>query len=73
MSGQPRRPWVNIETHWVNATCLREVYSRRSDKLILGQRRRRLTGIEPAMSCDAGQPLNQNLVGGPTSSVRGTS
>ena len=33
--------------HWVNATCLREVYSRPSDGLVLGQRRRQLTSIEP--------------------------
>ena len=39
---------------WVNATCLRKVYSRPSDGLVLGQRRRRLIGIEPAMGCDAG-------------------
>ena len=42
-----------------------------SDELVLGQRR--LTGIEPAMGCDAGPSLNRNLVGRPTSSVRGTS
>ena len=29
---------------------------------MLGQRRRRLTGIEPAMGCDAGPTLNQDLV-----------
>ena len=36
-------------------------------------RRRRLTGIEPAMGYDAGPTLNRHLVGRPTSSVRGTS
>ena len=30
---------------------------------MLGQRRRRLTGIETAMGCDAGPTLNRNLVG----------
>ena len=38
---------------------------------MLGQSRRRLTGIEPAMGCNAGPTLNWNLVGRPTSSVRG--
>ena len=62
-----------LKQHWVNATCLRKVYSRPSDGLVLDQRRRRLTGFEPAMSCDAGPTLNWNLVGVPTSSVGGTS
>ena len=47
-----------------------EVYSKPIDGLALGKRRRRLTGIEPAMGCDAGPTLNRNLVGRPTSSVR---
>ena len=42
--------------------CLREVYSRPSDGLLLGQRRRRLTGNVPAMGCDAGRTLNRHLV-----------
>ena len=71
MTGQRRRLWVNIETA-LNATCLRKVYSRPSDGLVLGQRRRRLTGIEPAMGCNACLTLNRNLVGRPTSSGRGT-
>ena len=62
-----------LKQHWVNATCLRKVYSRPSDGLVLGQCRRRLNGIEPAMGCDAGPTLNRNFVGRPTSSVRGTS
>ena len=37
---------------------------------MLGQRCRRLIGIEPAMGCDAGPTLNRNLVGRPTSSVQ---
>ena len=73
MTGQRRRLWVNIETASVNATCLRKVYSRLRHGLVLGQRRRRLTGTEPAMGYDAGPTLNQNLVGRPTFSVRGTS
>ena len=44
-----------LKQHWVNATCLRKVYSRPSDGLALSKRLRRLTGIEPAMVCDAGQ------------------
>ena len=59
-----------LKQHWVNATCLRKVHSRPSDRLVLGQRHRRLTGIEPAMGCDAGPTLNRNVVGRPTSSVR---
>ena len=51
--------------------CLRKVYNRPCDRLVLGQRRRRLTGIEPAMGCNAGPTLNRNLVGRPTSSVSG--
>ena len=62
-----------LKQHWVNAMCLRKVYSRPSDGLVLGQRRRRLTGIEPAMDGEAGPTLNRNLMGRPISSVRGTS
>ena len=51
-----------LKQHWVNVTCLRKVISRPSDGLVLGQRRGRLPGIEPAMGCDAGQTLNRNLV-----------
>ena len=69
LSGLRRRLWDSIET----ALCLRKVYSRPSDGLVLGQRRRRSTGIEPAMGCDACPTLNRNLVGRPTSYVRATS
>ena len=62
-----------LKQHWVNDTCLRDVYSRPSDGLVLGQRRRRLTGIELAMGYDAGPKLKRHLVGRPTYSVRGTS
>ena len=34
--------------------------------LMLGQRRIRLTGIEPAMGCDAGPEMNRYWVGRPT-------
>ena len=67
MTGQRRRLWV--KQHWLNATCLRKVYKRLGDRLVLGQRRRRLTGLEPAMSYNAGPTLNRKLVGRPTSSV----
>ena len=50
-----------------------KVYSRPSDGLVLGQYRRLLSGIEPAMGCDAGSTLNRDLVGRPTSFVQGTS
>ena len=39
----------------------------------LGQRRIRLTSIEPAMGCDAGPSLNRYRVGKPTLCVPGTS
>ena len=38
-----------LKQHWVNVTCLRKVNSRPSDDLVLGQRRGRLTGIEPGL------------------------
>ena len=40
---------------------------------MLGQRRIRLTSIEPAMGCDAGPTLNRYWVGRPTLCVRDTS
>ena len=55
---------------WLNATWSRKVYNRPGDRSVLGQRRRQLTGIQPAMGCKAGPTLNQNLVGRPTSSLR---
>ena len=74
MTDQRQRLWVNIETALVEyATCLHKIYNIPGDRLVLGQRRRRLTGIEPAMGCNAGPTLNLNLVGRPTSSVPGTS
>ena len=39
---------------------------------MLGQRRIRLTGIEPAMGCDAGPTLSRHWVGSPTLCVPGT-
>ena len=72
MSGQRRRLWVNIETALGECQVLVRK-TRPSDGLVLAQRRRQLTGIEPEMGCDAGPTLNRNLVGRPTSSVRGTS
>ena len=76
MASQRRRLCVNIEA--VLGECHGFAwsihdYSSPSDGLVLGQRRRRLTGIEPAMGCDAGRTLTRDLVGRPTSSVRGTS
>ena len=62
-----------LKQHWLNATCLYKVYNRPGDRLVLGQRRRRSIGIEPAMGSDNGPTLNRNLVGRPTSSVPGTS
>ena len=29
-----------LKQHWLNATCLRKVYNRPGDRLVLGQRRR---------------------------------
>ena len=71
MTGQRRRLWVNIETASVERHVL--VYNGPGDRLVLGRRRRRLTGIEPAIGCNVGPTLNRNLVGRPTSSVPGTS
>ena len=53
--------------------CWRKVYSRQSVGLVLGQHRRRLIGIEPAMGCDTDPTLKQIWVGGPTSYVLSTS
>ena len=50
-----------LKQHWGNVTCLRKVYSRPGDGLVLGQRRRQLTGIEPVIGYDAGPTLNRNL------------
>ena len=36
---------------------------------MLGQRRRQLNGIEPAMDCNAGPTLNRHLVDRPTSAM----
>ena len=74
MTGQRRRLLVNIETALeCHVFAQSSLYSRPSDGLVLDKRRRRLTTIEPAIGCDAGPTLNQNLVGRPTSAVRGTS
>ena len=62
-----------FKQYWLNDTsCLRKIYNRPGDRLVLGQRRRRLTGIEPAMGCNTGPTLNRDLVGRPKSSVSGT-
>ena len=50
-----------LKQHWVNARCLRKVYSWPSDGLVLGQRRRRFTDIKLAMSCDAALTVSRNL------------
>ena len=60
-----------VSMNWLNVTCLQKVYNRPSDRSVLGLRRRRLTGIEPAMGCNAGPTLSRNLVGRPTASVPG--
>ena len=39
--------------------CWRKVYSRTSVGLVLGQRRGRLTGIDPAMVCNGDSTLNE--------------
>ena len=53
-----------MKQHWLTATCLRKAYNRPGDRLVLGQRRRRLSGIEPSMGCNVGPTLNRNLVVG---------
>ena len=72
VTGQRRRLWVNIETALVKCHVFAQSIQQTRDRLVLGQRRRRLTGIEPAMGSNAGPTLNRNLVGRPTSSVPGT-
>ena len=72
MRDQRQRLCVNIEQYWLNDTCLHKVYNIPGDKLVLGQCRIQLTGIEPAMGCNTGPMLNRNLVGRPTSAVSGT-
>ena len=59
-----------LKQHWLYATCLRKVYNRPGNILVLGKRHSQLTDIEPAMGCNAGPTLNRSLVGSPTSSVR---
>ena len=36
-----------LKQYWLNDTCLCKVYNRPGDRLVLGQRQRRLTSIEP--------------------------
>ena len=43
--GTASKTGSTLKQHWVYATCLRKVYSRPSDGLVMGQRRRRFTGI----------------------------
>ena len=67
MTGHRRRLWVNIEI----ALFLCHVFAQSNTTepvVVLGQRRRRLTGIEPAMGFNAGPTLNRKLVcdAGPT-------
>ena len=57
--------WSTLKDHWLNGTCFRKVYNIPGDRLVLGQHRRRLTGIEPAMGCNVFPTLNRNLVGRP--------
>ena len=51
-----------LKQHWVNSTCLRKVYSRPSDGLMLGQRRRPLN--QQWTVTLAQHTFNRNLVGG---------
>ena len=72
MTGQRRRLWIDIETALGECYVFAQSIQQTRDRLMLGQRHRRLTGIEPAMGFNAGPAMNWNLVGRPTSSVRGT-
>ena len=69
MLDQRRRLWVNIET--ASGEC--QVYNIPSVRLVLGHRSKRLTGIEPAMGCDADPTLNRCWVGRQVGWVGGTS
>ena len=64
-TGQRRRLWVNIETTLVECHVFVQSiqHTRPGDRILLGQPRRRLTGIEPAMGCNAGLTLSRNFVG----------
>ena len=73
MTGQRRRLWVNIEPALGECHVFAQSIQQARDRLVLSQRSRRLTGIEPAMGCNAGPTLNRNLVGRPASCVSGTS
>ena len=75
---QRQRLWVNIETALGECHVFADVPGAKyTADSVLGQRRRRLTrrltGIKPAMGCDAGPTLNRYWVGRPTSCVRGIS
>ena len=48
-----------LKQYCLNDTCLHKIYNRPGDSLVLGQRRRRLTVIEPAMGCNAGPTPNR--------------
>ena len=73
MLGHRQIRWINIEATLVSRpvgliavdagveeSCMRLV----SVGVVLSQRRTQLTGIEPAMGCDSGPPLNRNWVVG---------
>ena len=73
IAGQRRKLWVNIETALGECHVLAQSIHQTNGGFVLAQRRRQLTGIDPAMGCDAGPTWNRNLVRRPTSSVQGTS
>ena len=63
MSGQRRRLWVNIITEFDECYLFAQSMQQTQWWISPGPRRRQLTGIEPAMVCNAGPTLNRDLVG----------
>ena len=60
-TGQRRRVWFNSETALGECHVFAQYTA--DTVLVLGQRRRRLTGFKPAMGCDSGPTLNWDLLG----------
>ena len=72
MLAQRRRRWPYFISQLGECIAANTGQSTNSVSL-LGQRRIRLTGIDPVIGCYAGPTLNRYWVGGPTLCVPGTS
>ena len=69
IAGQRRTLWVNIETALGKCHVFAQSIHQTNDGFVLGQRRRQLTGIDPAMGYDAGPTWNRNLVRRPVQGI----